>query len=160
MEHIAFILKSSQSLGVLPDLRGSLSWTQVNDVAGTLVDLLLPDEALSFCPVYHVENPARQPWSEVISVLANSFGIPPSGIIPFQDWLDRVRGFKGSEMENPAARIVDFLAKDFERMSCGGLVLSLSNTLKHSQTLRQVVPIDEDTVRRYIRAWKLRRFLA
>ncbi|KAI1752885.1 putative polyketide synthase [Xylaria castorea] len=160
MEHIAFILKSSQRLGVLPDLSGSLSWTPVNDVAGTLVDLLLPDETASCCPVYHVENPVRQPWSEVISVLANSFGIPPSGIIPFQDWLDRVRGFDGSEMENPAARIVDFLANDFERMSCGGLVLSLSNTLKYSQTLRQVVPIDEDTLRRYIRAWKLRRFLA
>lgn len=59
MEHLSFLMKSSQTLKVLPDFDGDLCWTPVDDVAGTLSDLLLSERTPY--PIYHIDNPVRQP---------------------------------------------------------------------------------------------------
>lgn len=43
MEHFGFLVKSSQTLNALPDMVGGLYWTPVNDIAGTLSNLVLDD---------------------------------------------------------------------------------------------------------------------
>ncbi len=52
-------LKSAQSLRLFPDLKGSLCWTPVDVVAGTVIELALNNSALH--SVYHIDNPIRQP---------------------------------------------------------------------------------------------------
>ena len=159
MEHFAFLVKSSQTLGVLPELQGLMSWTPVNIVAATLAELLL-SEAQCY-PVYHVDNPIRQPWEESLSVLADAIGLLASKkrTVPFSEWIRRVRAFPGSEIDNPAARLVDFLERDFERMSCGGVLLKTEKCREHSETLRKTGPVSEDVMRAYVAAWKKSGFL-
>ena len=158
VEHFAFLVKSSQTLKALPAFEGLLSWCPVNDVAATLGELLLA--ATVPYPIYHIENPARQPWREMVLVLAEALDVPRSNIVPFEEWVSRVRQFSGPEVDNPAARLVDFLDQHFVRMSCGKLILSTAHSTEHSKTLRSGTPVSGKLVKRYIRKWKEMRFLA
>ncbi|KAI0426200.1 putative polyketide synthase [Xylaria sp. FL1042] len=162
MEHLSFLVKSSQTLSALPDLRGPLSWTPVNTVAATLVDLLSEEYPY---PVYHIDNPIRQPWKETLSTLAAAMNIPSENVIPLNEWIQRVKdhtreiGAREHEGDNPAILLVDFLEDNFVRMSCGGLLLDTARTRKHSASLAGCGPVGEDLVRLYIRSWRETGFL-
>ena len=156
MEHFGFLIKSSQTLNALPDMVGGLYWTPVNDIAGTLSDLILADNAPY--PIYHVENPVGQPWQEMTSILAKALHIPPGNVISFEEWKDRVRN--APQKNNPASTLLDFLEDNFLRMSCGGLVLDTKKTLEHSKTLREVGPVSETVARKYIHIWREIGFLS
>ncbi|KAL4898873.1 hypothetical protein BDW74DRAFT_184297 [Aspergillus multicolor] len=141
MEHFGFMMKSSQTLGALPDVPGSVFWTPVNDVAATLSDLVLGDQAPY--PVYHVENPVGQSWKDVNAILGDALGIPES--VPFDEWLERVR--RAPQRGNPAATLIDFLEETYLRMACGGLVLDTKRTLEHSESLAAVGAVSEEVIR-------------
>ena len=141
MEHLSFLIKSSQTLKALPDLDGELFWTPVDDVAGTLSDLLVAERTPY--PIYHIDNPVRQPWREVLSILADALGIPHD-INPFPNWIHRVHTFPGCVVDNPAVRMVDFLEENFTRMSCGGLLLGTDKSIEHSPTLASVGPVSAE----------------
>ncbi|KAF7592428.1 hypothetical protein BBP40_000276 [Aspergillus hancockii] len=157
VEHLVHLIKSSQSLGVLPDLEGVLSWCPVNDVAATLGDLLLGDQPAY--PIYHIENPVRQSWPEMITVLSDALCIPQANIIPYGEWVRRVRQCTLPTAQNPAIQLVDFFETDFLRMSCGGMILDTARSREHSVTLRTLGPIDRELVMKYIQAWKGSGFL-
>lgn len=150
MEHFGFLIKSSQTLNALPDLKGGLFWTSVNDIAGALSDLVLSSQTPY--PIYHIENPVGQPWREMTPILADALKIPLQNIIPFEKWLERVRN--APQRNNPASTLLDFLDDNFLRMSCGGLVLDTKKSLEHSKTLAAVGPISEEVARKYIHVWR------
>jgi malonyl CoA-acyl carrier protein transacylase/nucleoside-diphosphate-sugar epimerase/acyl carrier protein/SAM-dependent methyltransferase len=155
VEHLAFLFKSSQTLRAFPAFEGDLCWTPVEDVAGTLADLLLYDGEAPASKFYHVDNPVRQPWAEMVPVLVDALGIPADGVVPFDEWVRKVRAFPGAvDSDNPAARLVEFLDDNFLRMSCGGLLLDTKKSCEHSPTLRAVGPISPSLARKYIQAWK------
>lgn len=158
MEHLSFLWKSSQTINALPAFEGSLSWTSVDDVAGTLRDLLLVEQPH---PVYHIDNPVRQEWKTMIPVLANALDIPHSNVVPFERWIERVRACTNlPEKENPAIYLIDFLDDNFLRMSCGGLLLSTEKSMEHSRTLRAVGPVSKETVLLFVKSWKDTKFLS
>ncbi|QVM12109.1 Type I Iterative PKS [Coccidioides posadasii str. Silveira] len=163
MEHLSFVFKSSQTLQALPDFDGLLSWTPVDDVASTLVDILMLPEETTLYPIYHIDNPVRQPWKEMIPVLADAMDIPPQNVIPFKDWVQRVtdhpRRVEGPEGENPAIILIDFLDGNFLRMSCGGLLLDTAKAREHSRTLANVGPVSERVARLFVKSWKDMGFL-
>jgi iterative type I PKS product template protein len=154
MEHFGFLIKSSQTLNALPDVPGTVYWASVNDIAGTLADLVLSKHTPD--PVYHIENPVGQPWREVNTILADALNIP--NLIPFEEWVERVR--QAPQRNNPASTLLEFLDDNYLRMSCGGLVLDVTKTLQHSPTLAAVGPVTEEVVRKYIHIWKEIGFLS
>ena len=95
-------------------------------------------------------------------MLARPLGVPAGAILPFRDWIKRVRTSPlVPETENPTARngMADFLVKNFERMSCGGLVLDTQRAREHSVTIAAEGPVSEEVVGRYVEAWKRMGFL-
>lgn len=159
-EHLPFLFKSSQTLRVLPKFEGPLSWTPVDAVAAVCADLALGELNSG---IYHIDNPVRQPWEEMLPLLASELGIPERNIIPFEEWIQRVRSFPneatpGNDL-NPAKRLVDFLEADFLRMSCGGVLLATERSQKNSQAMRRVTSVNSEIVRKYISSWKARGFL-
>lgn len=154
MEHFGFLIKSSQTLNALPEAPGTVLWTPVNKIAGTLSDLALADNDPH--PIYHIENPVGQPWKEVNAILADALGI--KDLIPFDEWVARVKA--APQRNNPAFTLWEFLDSNYLRMSCGGLVLDVKNTLEHSETLAAVGPVSEEVVRKYIHIWKEIGFLS
>ena len=95
----------------------------------------------------------------MIRVLAAALDIPPSGILPFATWIQRVKRFPGSDADNPAGKLAPFLEQHFVRMSCGGLILDTTRTRQHSPALRTSRPVSEELVHRYAAAWKEAGFL-
>lgn len=162
LEHLPLLVKSSQTLRCLPDFSNVLSWTPVELVAGTLGDLLLNSDAGGPGePIYHIDNPVRQPWKEIVGdVLAPELGIPEQNIVHFKEWVRRVRHFVGSvEKDNPAFKLIDFLEGSFERMSCGGLLLDTEKSRLRSETLAGVGPVAGQVTKRYIQYWRDSGFL-
>jgi thioester reductase-like protein len=157
VEHFAFVVKSSQFLKAFPDLDGTLSWCPVDDVSATLGELLISDTKPY--PIYHIENPSRQRWQDMVKALTELLDIPQEGIIPFDQWLERVRNSSASINENPAKQLVDFFSQHFIRISCGGLILDTSKTKRHSATLRERGRVELNSIVKYISAWKTIGFL-
>ncbi|KAK7731068.1 Type I Iterative PKS [Cytospora paraplurivora] len=158
VEHLASILKSSHTLNSLPGLKGTLSWCPVNDVAATLGELILSPGTKQ--PIYHIENPVRQSWPDMIGMLCEVLGIPPQNVVSFEDWVSTVRSLPGSAGEdNPAARLVDFLSEHFVRMSCGGLILDTTKSRAESLALRSTDPVDFKLLGKYVAHWKKTGFL-
>ncbi|KAI1187676.1 putative polyketide synthase [Nemania serpens] len=162
MEHLSFLFKSSQTLRALPDLDGPLSWTPVDTVAGTLADILT---TASPHPVYHIDNPIRQPWKEALSTLAAAMDIPSHNVVPLEAWIQRVKdhtreiGAREHEGDNPAILLIDFLEDNFVRMSCGGLLLDTAKAREHSASLAGCGPVGGDLVRLYVQSWREMGFL-
>ncbi|PYH86829.1 hypothetical protein BO82DRAFT_272260 [Aspergillus uvarum CBS 121591] len=155
-EHLPALLKSAQTLKALPDFGGVLSWTPVNTVAATLSELLFTEKAHS---VYHVDNVARQTWREMTAILAQELGIPLGNLLPFSEWIERVGAYTGSRQDNPAGVMADWLAGNFERMSCGGLLLATTRARRDASTLQSLGPVDQRTVRGYVQYWRRTGFL-
>ena len=166
LEHLSFLIKSSQTLRALPDFGGQLSWTPVDAVASTLAELVLggasgPPAASTPYPVYHIDNPVRQPWQDMVRLLARALNIPSANIVPFAEWVRRVRRFPGStEKDNCAYKLIGFLDENFLRMSCGGLLLDTVRTRQHSPTLAALGPVTDETAVGYIEYWKRSGFLS
>ncbi|KAI0390134.1 hypothetical protein F5Y17DRAFT_462038 [Xylariaceae sp. FL0594] len=165
-EHFGFMLRSAQTLNALPDTQGAAHWTPVDVVAATLADLLFfipnpitPESECDSYAFYHVENPVGQPWKQLNSILADALNIPAQNLIPLEEWTRRVRSAGSKVKKNPAVTLVDFLERNYARMSCGGLVLDPANAVEHSPTLAKLGPVSEDAVRRYIGVWKKIGFL-
>lgn len=166
-EYMPFLVRSSQVLGVLPRLSGTLSWCPVDLVASVLGELLLmpnPGDGAALGGagrqlVYHVDNPARQPWAEMIASFASALGMSEDSIVPYEQWLNRVRRFRGSVNDNPAMQLEEFFMHYFVPMSCGGLVLDTTRTRVQSRTLREMGPVGSDLVAKYVASWRQSGFL-
>jgi thioester reductase-like protein/acyl carrier protein len=150
MEHFGFLVKSSQTLGALPDVEGKLYWTPVNDVAASLSDIVLREAEEGKYAVYHIDHPTGQSWSEMNAHISKALKIPT--LVPFREWLDRVRA--APQKNNPALLLAEFLESNYLRMSCGGLVLDVAHSVEQSKTLREIGPVPEKVVRKYIHIWK------
>jgi thioester reductase-like protein len=166
MEHVSFMIKSSQTLRALPDLPGTMGWTPADVIAKTVMEIGMQPKHVRLHTIYHIENPVRQSWSGVITVLAEALDIPHdgSGIVPFDEWLKLVRDWpraedNGPEGNNPAYLLVDFLEEHFVRMSCGGLLMGTSKAREHSETLARMSRVSDELIRLYVQSWKDMGFL-
>lgn len=127
-------------------------------MAAALSELLVSE--VTPHPIYHIDNPIQQPWREMIGTLADALNVPTANIIPFGEWVSKVRRSPLSiETDNPAGKLIDFLDDHFLRMSCGGLVLDVKKACEHSKALAAVGPVSADVARKYVRAWEDMGFL-
>lgn len=162
-EHVSFLIKSSQTLGVLPELPGTLGWTPGDRIAATLVEIAQLQDNVALYPIYHIDNPVRQPWAGAMAVLAGAAGIR-GGTVPLREWLHRVREWpqredNGPEGANPAYLLVDFLESNFVRMSCGGLLMGTARAREHSSTLARQGAVSDERIQMYVKSWRDMGFL-
>jgi hypothetical protein len=80
--------------------------------------------------------------------------IDEENIIPFHDWVQRVRDFDGPITENPARQVVEFFDEHFLRMSCGDLVLKTVKSRELSTTLGARGIVKPELVNKYVEAWR------
>ncbi|KAF2816413.1 acetyl-CoA synthetase-like protein [Mytilinidion resinicola] len=106
------------------------SWLPIDLAAESLASLALTDSAQpgkKQLVYHHIENPIRQPWTEILKSISDHLGLS-SALIPLQDWHERVQKVPDDDGQNPAKRLGDFFSADFPRMSGGGVILDASCT--------------------------------
>jgi hypothetical protein len=104
--------------------------------------------------VYHVENPVRQPWKALLTVLACQLNLPSPAPIPLDLWLRKV-----DSQTNLLSELEDFLRGEFLRLAGGGLILDTTQARKVSYTLRTCNGVTPDLVCKYIDVWQKEGFL-
>ena len=162
-EHLPALIKSSQKIAAFPKIEGTCSWLPVDCAAEILVELMFDTKALSVDSVYHLENPIRRPWHEVLNVFASALGLADADFLPFSTWLETVCRDEDTAHEednsNPAKALADFFGEEFERMSGGNVILNMDKTKKISPALRGLTEVSDESIRRYIHHWKCTGFL-
>lgn len=175
-EHFSGLIKSSQAIRRLPRLQGvsaiplgttalielkfiqTCSWVPVDCATETLSELLLTTVPTQL--VYHLENPVRQSWHDVLTDFASQLNLPNTDLLPFDDWLQRVcTAAEDIDSENPAKKLADFFKSDFRHMACGNVILDTSNLRAISPTLRGVGAVDQATLGSYVDYWRSIGFL-
>ena len=134
----------------LTSVKQTLSWLPVDSAAKALVEILF--DRLPLRQVYHLENPARQSWEEVVMLMSRELDVPNSSIIPLERWLELVESAPGPG--NPAGSLVQFLRIDFLKMSCGSVILNTSASHSVSPTLANMGPVREKAIRSYFSYWR------
>jgi hypothetical protein len=110
--------------------------------------------------VYHLENPIRQPWHDIVVTIAQQLGLGQAPLLSFHEWIERVRAVPEDEdAENPCKALLGFFESDFERMDCGGVVLDTAATQAISSTMLNMDIVSEELVVSYVRNWKVTGFL-
>jgi len=112
--------------------------------------------------VFHLENPIRQSWHDVLKVIAAELGIGgSSAFLPYKVWLAKILAVPDDKIEdNPAKKLAAFFEGDFEHMSSGEIILDTSEARKASRSLRLQRAVADELVRRYVGGWKKVRFLS
>ncbi|KAL7621049.1 hypothetical protein AAE478_008361 [Parahypoxylon ruwenzoriense] len=156
-EHFPALLKTAHSLQKLPDLRGTLSWLPVDVTAASIADIVLYSGSDQL--VYHIENPQRQGWHDVLGDFRDILSIKERDekAVPFDEWTKIVRdncNDKAVQTKYPAAELLDFLETDFLQLGVGEVVLDLQNSRRVSGTLDQSLPIGPDLVRLFVENWR------
>ncbi|KAL7270283.1 putative NRPS-like protein biosynthetic cluster [Rhizina undulata] len=130
-EHFPSIVRSSQTIGALPQVEGTFSWLPVDRASRAIIDFAFsPQLSLH----YHLENPIRQSWSQLLLLLAKELKLPQK-LMPFQGWLEKVKE-RGEEEKNPAGKLVKFLEEEFIGMASGIVALDTTRSRRVSRTLR------------------------
>ncbi|KAG7086748.1 putative NRPS-like protein biosynthetic cluster [Marasmius oreades] len=161
-EHFPMMCRSSQVVGALPVIDGSLSWMPVNRAAVVICELLFCQR---FQPFYHLENPSRQSWEGIIEHLSKALipsdnnGDPSTStgtlpVIPFPEWVERVRSFGGDPTQNAALKIMDFIQRDFVRMAGGSVILNTNGARKDSPTMVRSTAVERRHVEEYCGYWR------
>ncbi|KAG6916177.1 putative NRPS-like protein biosynthetic cluster [Tephrocybe rancida] len=152
-EHFPIIVRTSQQLGALPALEGSLSWIPVNRAGDILTELLF---SRGFRPFYHMENPSRQSWNGIMSNLSGILGGAhgPLPLIPLSKWLNRVRDLGDDPARNAAYKIISFLERDFLTMSNGTVILRTATARLDSLTMVRSTAVDRKHLEEYVSYWR------
>ncbi|KAI9375907.1 hypothetical protein BJX61DRAFT_548427 [Aspergillus egyptiacus] len=128
----------------------TLSWIPVNQAAQSITELLLTPTPPEL--VYHIENPVRQSWHDLLTLLASELDIQQA--LPMDDWLKRIS--ETADEPNPAKKLYGFFARDFLRMACGEVIMGTDNARRVSVTLRGLDAVGGDVVRLYVGYWRER----
>ncbi|KAF8627100.1 hypothetical protein AX15_004541 [Amanita polypyramis BW_CC] len=152
-EHIPVLIRMSRVLGMIPLLEGSFSWMPLNRAARTIVELLFSQR---FRPIYHVENPVRQSWEELLQamvmVLQGSQG-QKIKLVGYSEWYAQLRAL-GDEPLNLAYPLLSFFETDFLRLSTGGVVLDTTMAAEESTAMATSKPVKRKLLLQYITYWQ------
>ena len=98
--------------------------------------------------VYHLENPVRQSWPDMCTVLERNLSMKSPKRLPFKDWLTRF-----SEIKEASQELMEFFEHYFLQMSSGSLILDTTAARHVSCTLASTGDVDLSTVGKYVEFW-------
>ena len=113
--------------------------------------------------IYHLENPVRQPWRDLLTVLAPKLQLPNRELLPLADWVQGVCAMTDDDEKkaggNPAKKLASFYREEFQTIAGGAVVLDSERAREASRTFRQVGGVGKDLIERYVESWKIGGFL-
>ena len=176
------MIMSSVHVGAIPDSLGPLfdriDWVPIDLLAEILVDLALKRNQSAadhigpvtyHAEVYHPLNPHPITWTDLRAIILDELSSEmksPVEVIPLRKWVAKVR--KEAELltdnddtadlettfrRNPAAKLVGFYEDLVASENVSTNQLETSKTLKVSERMRELEPIKDEWMRKWIREW-------
>jgi len=155
-EHVPALFRGCQKLGVIPSDWFPVSWTSVDDVAHTIVDVVLDHERGT--GTFHISNPHPIPWIDLMPavrrMLMTRDDDSPLEVISMKAFVERLKDSNQSEEDNPAIKLITFFENDVVEKKGVRSGLAIDKTKMISPTLARVKPVDESVLRLFVDYWK------
>lgn len=157
-EWLPSLLLSSKHLGMIPESLGGLQkidWIPIDVVATILMELALGQNPGR--EVYHAINPKTTAWEALLPCIQAELGTDIKRV-PLATWIKALRGSSNSSTTqedlaaNPAVKLVEF----YEGLLSAEIQAPQFETVeteKASTTLRDLGPVKEEWMVRWIRQW-------
>lgn len=156
-EWLPSIVLSSKYLGCLPSSFGPLErvdWIPVDRMAQVLLELCNSAAACGEgeVPVYHVVNPKKTSWTELLTCLTDRMGLPTKA---FSEWVKELSESSADDLSrNPAMKLFGFFSVTAEQ-SGGQAELSTTASQKASQTWGSMGVVDAGCLGLWLQQWGL-----
>nr|ARJ54151.1 nonribosomal peptide synthetase [Ramalina conduplicans] len=144
-EAIPAMLKTSNSLQLIPSGFPPVDWIPVDVVSKIVAELSLNDirNSTPTPRYYNVVNPHPVPWQDFIPSLKQSCG-PEAQVVPLTEWTEKLRQFDANDAaevaSKPALKMLDFYA--MMAASAGGAAkYQTQAAVEASETMKGLEPV-------------------
>ncbi|KAM0327071.1 hypothetical protein ACHAQA_006196 [Verticillium albo-atrum] len=114
-EAIPLMLQAAVTVGALPKLRETPSWTPVDVVAQAVSEISLSDAGSVFT---NLTNPRVFDWTADLLPALKTAGLDFEEVEP-QEWVRRLRASNPDPTLNPPIKLVDFFASKYDKTEFG-----------------------------------------
>ena len=152
------LIKTSQSLGYLPDHVPSADWIPVDSVAATIRDIVHFAATTDKTCTYNIVNPHATAWPSLLETVRKRLDSRIQ-VAELRDWikmLERIDITDTKELTaKPAVKILDFYrALDEQREEGGGgLHFSTAQAIAASETITQLEPVSAEWMEIWLTQW-------
>ncbi|KAH9915952.1 acetyl-CoA synthetase-like protein [Epithele typhae] len=148
-EWVPAIARLSQLVGCAPMKEDTVAWLPIDVAAASVLEFLTAPHPERTTPVYHVTAPYPVMWADVLTPMAARLGVP---LVPSAEWVEKVKvdaSAPGRKHES-AHELVGF----FEVTMAGRETLFATERAEAAaRTLREMTPLGEADVERWLRYW-------
>jgi carbohydrate kinase (thermoresistant glucokinase family) len=150
-EAIPMILQTAETIHALPQLEDLVSWTPVDIIAKSVIDLTLAPNAGE---VVNVTNPTLSHWTRDLLPLLRQSGLEFEALKP-REWLNRLRNSNPDPKENPPIKLVEFFASKYDHDRPSRVLLySTQQAQAAAPALRQAGSLTAELVTRFIKYFR------
>lgn len=154
------LIKTSQSLGRLPDYVPHADWIPVDSLAATVLDIVrFAAKTEKTTCTYNIVNPHSTAWTTLLDTVRKRLG-PRIEVAQLTEWiqmLERIDRNNTKELiVKPAAKILDFY-RGFEeqRRTIGEVAAkySTANAIAVSDTMARLEPVNDGWMETWLTQW-------
>ena len=160
-EWFPILLKTSLSLGCIPNELGLIDWIPVDTLAHIISDLIQKPSAAEQLTVYNLVNPQKSEWKSLLPVVLDRWGLKA---VAFADWIEALsnaganfgEGTKLSLDSLPALKVKEFfvnMAADLKGSSNRAMSFVTTNGKEGSPAMARLGPIDAEAMETWLDQW-------
>jgi len=157
---ISLVIKSADTIGVLPAHEEQMSWLPVDYAAKSIVEIMNLPTAQTECSVYHIHQPTYIAWSTVLTALeAAQLRFKR---VSRQEWVKALRASDTNVQRNPSRKLLAFFEGKYgaDEVKTGiGVGAAIDKALVASRWMRDLPVVDEVMVAKWVEAWRENGFL-
>lgn len=156
-EWLPALIKTSKSLGYLPDHIPEIDWIPVDKLAATMLEILHFAAQTEKSLVYNVVNPGLTSWNSLLNTVRLRLG-PHVQVVPLREWVHKLEELdltgSGALSAWPAIKILDFYrALEQAQSSEGKLAYTITHGLTASETLTKLTPVNNEWMSIWLDQW-------
>ncbi|KAG1870691.1 putative aminoadipate reductase [Suillus subalutaceus] len=170
---VPIFVKSSVSLGALPEAQGFVSWIPPHAISNAILDVAFAEEEPPI--VTNLVHPRPTAWKTLVQSIANAMvehkiTSDPLPFVPFSEWLERLESSAKDVNEETMKRIPSIKLLDFMRAmgrsdvvirasgemntEAGGLTLFATAVAERaSPTMRELKPLSSADAAQWVDYW-------
>ncbi|KAJ5629105.1 acetyl-CoA synthetase-like protein [Penicillium lividum] len=150
-EAIPMIFRTAETIKALPQLDEILSWTPVDVIASSIIDITFAPDAAE---VINVTNPILNHWTRDLLPLLEQAGLEFEQLSK-REWINRLRGSDQDPNSNPPIKLFEFFASKYDNDRSGRVLLyDTKKAQAVAPALRSAGGLDASFVSEFIRYFR------
>ena len=150
------LVKTSQSLGYLPNYLPDADWIPVDSLAASILDIVHFAAETGKTLTYNIVNPHSTAWTSLLDIVCKHLK-PQVQVVELSEWIQMLEQIDRNNprelSEKPAIKILDFYRAFEETRIAGGLHYSTANGISASKTMAALEAVNQDWMEIWLAQW-------